>query len=157
MKNMQKKKKKRNQEGDKDCHRAAYSLFFDFYEMDSKLFSGKNITARFDFKSPFSSKCLNPSNQADLQYLNWYSIWIASTKQVGIIWIRGAATLCQSSYRRGICYSDLFYQLKIHVGSKARCSVKSWRMSGNLLKYILGLSVCPEEILLALSGTISVS
>ena len=85
----------------------------------------------FGVPPPPSSKRLSPSNRADLQYLNWYSIWIASTKQVGIIRIRGAATACQPSYISPTCYSNVFktfvYISKMHVDEEQKAFVLATR------------------------------
>ena len=149
-------------------------LFINFFCRAGllRLFSGKRIAAGPDsWVTPLSNKRLSPSNQADLQHLNRYSIWIASTKQVGIIWIRGSCLLSANLHTRGELVIQIYSRLILLPKTREKWGAlfelrgKTYENSvesvfwggGTFLKFIFGLSVYPEEILLALSGTISVS
>lgn len=99
---------------------------------------------------PLSSKRLSPSNQADLQHLNRHSIWIASTKQVGIIWIgEGGSCYCLPIFIReeNLLFKfirDLFYYLKVRRIVRTCDGEIVWKQRGecweDLLKFVF--SVC---------------
>lgn len=89
---------------------------------------------------PLSSKRLSPSNQADLQHLNRHSIWIASTKQVGIIWIGegGELLLSANLHTRGELAIQIYSRLILLPKSEAHCSNLRWGDCVKTARRVLG-------------------